>query len=92
MNSLCLICGGLTLEPNTAYGYTGKVCCCPKQSTYFAFPSYYPPPTLQEKAQSLVDLLQAIQKELKEKESSTDGKELRTTIDSIMKKITKGLE
>jgi len=24
----CLTCGGLIMEPNTAYGYAGKVCHC----------------------------------------------------------------
>lgn len=23
-------CGGVILEPNTNYGYGGKICCCPQ--------------------------------------------------------------
>jgi len=26
--SMCFQCGGLIMEPNTAYGYVGKVCHC----------------------------------------------------------------
>lgn len=33
MNS-CMTCGGLIMEPNKAYGYSGPVCNCVQQPKY----------------------------------------------------------
>lgn len=34
MSDNCLNCGGLIMQPNTTYGYAGKICYCPVNPKY----------------------------------------------------------
>lgn len=45
MSNCCLNCGGLILEPNKAYGYSGQVCHCPiKPGSQYQIPENKKPP------------------------------------------------